>query len=165
MTMVKLNGSFVLLKDNMLICLINQLGQKDQVELNLRPQINESRSTSTKEMVRQFRPKTKDEIEAWLNQLPNIHILRRNPISRWVDFKTTHQLYGCTQNLHMHCPLARGNDSFFFMATFPIFWIFVDPYINLETWKDIKEHKRYSKSWNIIVTRSNCFSFPLSTLI
>jgi hypothetical protein len=33
MTMMKLNGSFVLLKDNMLICLINQLGQKDQVEL------------------------------------------------------------------------------------------------------------------------------------
>jgi len=100
--MVKLNGSFVLLKDNMLICLINQLGQKDQVQLNLGPQINESRSTSTKEMVKQFSPKTKDEIEAWLNQLPNIHILRRNPISRWVDFKTTHQLHGCTQNLHMH---------------------------------------------------------------
>jgi hypothetical protein len=36
----------------------------------------------------------------WLNQLPNIHILRRNPTSRWVDFKTTHQLDGCTQNLH-----------------------------------------------------------------
>jgi len=59
MTMMKRNGSCVLLKDNMLTCLINQLGQKDQVELNLRPQINESRSTSTKEMVRQFRPKTK----------------------------------------------------------------------------------------------------------
>jgi hypothetical protein len=64
MTMIKLNGSFVLLKDDMLICLINQLGQKDQVVLNLGPQINKSRSTSTKEMVRQFRPKTKDEIEA-----------------------------------------------------------------------------------------------------
>jgi hypothetical protein len=69
-------------------------------------------------MVKQFRPKTKDEIEAWLNQLPNIHILRRNPISRWVDFKTTHQLYGCTQNLHMHCPLARGNNSFFLWPLF-----------------------------------------------
>jgi hypothetical protein len=41
-------------------------------------------------------------IEAWLNQLPNIHILRRNPTNRWVDFKTTHQLDGCTQNLDMH---------------------------------------------------------------
>jgi hypothetical protein len=47
MTMMKLNGSYVLLKDNMLICLINQLGQKDQVELNLGAQINKSRSTST----------------------------------------------------------------------------------------------------------------------
>jgi hypothetical protein len=56
---MKLNGSYVLLKDNMLICLINQLGQQDQVELNLRLKINKSRSTSTKEMVRQFRPKTK----------------------------------------------------------------------------------------------------------
>jgi hypothetical protein len=44
---MKLNGSYVLLKDNMLICLINQLGQKDQVELNLGAQINKSRSTST----------------------------------------------------------------------------------------------------------------------
>jgi hypothetical protein len=32
---------------------------------------------------------------AGLNQLPNVHILRRNPTSRWVDFKTTHQLDGC----------------------------------------------------------------------
>jgi hypothetical protein len=40
--------------------------------------------------------------DIWLNHLPNIHILRRNPTSRWVDFKTTHQLDGCTQNLHMH---------------------------------------------------------------
>jgi len=47
-------------------------------------------------------PKKKIDIEAWLNQLPNIHILRKNPTSRWVDFKTTHQLDGCTQNLHMH---------------------------------------------------------------
>jgi hypothetical protein len=31
----------------------------------------------------------------------NIHIFRRNPTSRWVDFKTTHQLDGCTQNLHV----------------------------------------------------------------
>jgi hypothetical protein len=38
----------------------------------------------------------------WLNRLPNIHILKKNPTSRWVDFKTTHQLDGCTQNLHMH---------------------------------------------------------------
>jgi hypothetical protein len=45
--------------------------------------------------------KNKNDIETWLNQLPNIHILRRNPTSRWVDFKTTHQLDGCTQNLHM----------------------------------------------------------------
>ncbi len=26
----------------------------------------------------------------------------RNPTSRWVHFKTTRQLDGCTQNLHMH---------------------------------------------------------------
>jgi hypothetical protein len=25
----------------------------------------------------------------------------KNPISRWVDFKTTHQLDGCTQNSHI----------------------------------------------------------------
>jgi hypothetical protein len=37
-------------------------------------------------------------METQLNQLPNIHILRKNPTSRWVDFKTTHQLDGCTQN-------------------------------------------------------------------
>jgi hypothetical protein len=30
------------------------------------------------------------------------YILRRNPTSRWVDFKTTHQLSGCTQNLNMY---------------------------------------------------------------
>jgi hypothetical protein len=27
-------------------------------------------------------------------------MLKINPTSRWVDFKTTHQLNGCTQNLH-----------------------------------------------------------------
>jgi hypothetical protein len=43
----------------------------------------------------------KNDIEAWLNQLVNIHILRRNLISKWEDFKTTHELDGCTQNLHM----------------------------------------------------------------
>jgi hypothetical protein len=31
-------------------------------------------------------------METQLNQLPNIHILKKNPTSRWVDFKTTHQL-------------------------------------------------------------------------
>jgi len=36
--------------------------------------------------------KLKNDIEAWLNQLPKIHILRRNPTNRWVDFKTTHHL-------------------------------------------------------------------------
>jgi hypothetical protein len=46
-------------------------------------------------------PKKYNDIEAWLNQLFNIYILRRNPTSRWVDFKTIHQLDGCTQNLHM----------------------------------------------------------------
>ncbi len=46
--------------------------------------------------------KRKNDIKTRLNQLPNIHILRTNPTSRWVDFKTTHQLGGCTQNLHMH---------------------------------------------------------------
>jgi hypothetical protein len=40
-------------------------------------------------------------IKAWSNQLPNIHILIRNPTNRWVHFKTTHQLNGCTQNLEM----------------------------------------------------------------
>jgi len=43
-----------------------------------------------------------NDIEACLNQLPNINILRRNATSIWVDFKTTHQLSGCTQNLHMY---------------------------------------------------------------
>jgi hypothetical protein len=33
--------------------------------------------------------------------LPNIHILEKNLTSRWIHFKTTHQLDGCTQNLHM----------------------------------------------------------------
>ncbi len=46
--------------------------------------------------------KKQNDIKTCLNQLPNIHILRRNPTSRWVDFKTTHQLGGCTQHLHMH---------------------------------------------------------------
>ncbi len=55
-----------------------------------------------------WQPQKKNDIKAWLNQLPNIHILRRNPTSRWVDFKTTHQLDGCTQNLHMR-PLTWGN--------------------------------------------------------
>jgi len=26
----------------------------------------------------------------------------KNPTSKWVDLKTTHQLDGCTQNLNMH---------------------------------------------------------------
>jgi hypothetical protein len=34
-------------------------------------------------------------------KLVTFQILKRNPTSRWVDFKTTHQLDGCTQNLHM----------------------------------------------------------------
>jgi len=45
--------------------------------------------------------KRKNDIKKQLDQLPNIHILRRNPTSRWVDFKATHQLGGYTQNLHM----------------------------------------------------------------
>jgi hypothetical protein len=45
--------------------------------------------------------KKKTNIQAWLNQLPKIHILKRKPTSRWVYFKTTHQLDGCTQNQHM----------------------------------------------------------------
>jgi hypothetical protein len=28
-------------------------------------------------------------------------IFEEKPTSKWVDFKTTHQLDGCTQNLHM----------------------------------------------------------------
>jgi hypothetical protein len=39
--------------------------------------------------------------KTWLNQFFNIHILRINPTNRWVDVKTTHQVDGCTQNLHM----------------------------------------------------------------
>jgi hypothetical protein len=35
----------------------------------------------------------KNDLETWCNELPNIHILRRNPTS-------SHQLDGCTQNLH-----------------------------------------------------------------
>jgi hypothetical protein len=42
-----------------------------------------------------------NNIETWLNQLPKIRILKRKPTSRWVSFKTTHQLDGCTQNQHM----------------------------------------------------------------
>jgi hypothetical protein len=49
-----------------------------------------------------WQPKKKIDIEARLDQLSNIRILKRNPTSRWVDFKTTYQLDGCTQNLHMH---------------------------------------------------------------
>jgi hypothetical protein len=45
--------------------------------------------------------KEENDIETWLNQSPNIHILRRNPTNRWVNFKTTHQLDASTQNLHM----------------------------------------------------------------
>jgi len=42
-------------------------------------------------------PKKSNDIEARLKLvILNIHILRRNPTSRWVDFKTTHQLDGCT---------------------------------------------------------------------
>jgi hypothetical protein len=48
-----------------------------------------------------WQPQKKNDIEAWLNQLSNINIFRRNSKSRWVDFETTHQLDGCTQNLHM----------------------------------------------------------------
>jgi hypothetical protein len=36
--------------------------------------------------------------------------LSRNQISKWVDFKTTHQLDGCTQNTHAH-PLGWGNNK------------------------------------------------------
>jgi len=49
-----------------------------------------------------WQPKFFFDIEARLDQLSNIRILKRNPTSRWVDFKTTYQLDGCTQNLHMH---------------------------------------------------------------
>jgi hypothetical protein len=45
--------------------------------------------------------KNKNDIEAWLNRLPNIHILKGNSTNRFVDFKTTRQLDGCTQNSHM----------------------------------------------------------------
>jgi len=27
---------------------------------------------------------------------------QKKPNNRWVDFKTTHELDGCTQNLHVH---------------------------------------------------------------
>jgi len=50
---------------------------------------------------RQITTPKKNDIGTWLNQLLSIHILRKNPTSRWVDFKTSHQLDGCTQNLHM----------------------------------------------------------------
>jgi len=40
--------------------------------------------------------KKKNDIKGMIKSIPNIHILRRNPTSRWVDFKTTHQLDGCT---------------------------------------------------------------------
>ncbi len=45
--------------------------------------------------------KNKNNIKTRLKQLSNIHILKRNPTNRWVDFKTTHQLDSFTQNLHM----------------------------------------------------------------
>jgi hypothetical protein len=61
---------------------------------------SDTKPHDTKSQVRT--PKTKTDIEAWLNQLSNIHIFKRNPTSRRVDFKTTHQLDECTQNLHMH---------------------------------------------------------------
>jgi hypothetical protein len=35
--------------------------------------------------------------------------LKRNPTSRWVDFKSTHQLDGCTQKSTPAHPLAWGN--------------------------------------------------------
>jgi hypothetical protein len=39
--------------------------------------------------------------------------------SRWVDFKTTLQLDGCTKNLHMRaCPLAWGKKNWIFF--FPV---------------------------------------------
>jgi hypothetical protein len=44
-----------------------------------------------------WQPEKIIDIEAWLNQLTNIHILRRNLTSRWVGFKQTHQLDGCTK--------------------------------------------------------------------
>jgi hypothetical protein len=34
--------------------------------------------------------------------------MKRNPTSRWVDFKTTHQLDGCNQNIHMHVHQPRA---------------------------------------------------------
>jgi len=51
----------------------------------------------------------KNDIEAWLNQVLNIHILRRNSTNRWVDFKTTHQL-------------ALGNKFFFVNNINVILW-------------------------------------------
>jgi hypothetical protein len=46
-----------------------------------------------------------------INQLLNIHILKRNPTSRWVDFKTTHQLDGVhPKSTHAH-PLPWGNNK------------------------------------------------------
>ncbi len=61
--------------------------------IDMKPRNTKRQVTSSKE---------KNDIKTQLNQLPNIHILRTNPTSRWVDFKTTHELGGCTQNLHMH---------------------------------------------------------------
>jgi hypothetical protein len=61
---------------------------------------------------RQVTTPKKKMIKRKLNQLPNIHILRRNPTNRWVDFKTTHQLDGFTQKSTHEHPLAWGNKKF-----------------------------------------------------
>jgi len=55
--------------------------------------------------------KKEDDIEAWLNQVPNIHILRRNPTSRRIDFKTTQEIgWVHPKFTHAH-PLAWGNNK------------------------------------------------------
>jgi hypothetical protein len=66
------------------------------------PFYSDMKPHATKRQVTTQENKKKIDIETLLNQVLNIHILSRNSTNRWVDFKTTHQLDECTQNLQVH---------------------------------------------------------------
>jgi hypothetical protein len=50
---------------------------------------------------REMTTQKKNDIEALIKSITQHSYFEKKPTSRWVDFKTTHQLDWSTQNLHM----------------------------------------------------------------
>jgi len=65
------------------------------------------------------------------------------------------KIYTCTS-------ISLGAITVFLVATFPIFLIFVDPYINLETWQK-KKHKTAQMIFKIL--KHNCEKIKSSIIV